>query len=174
MILQGLMAFLSARKIAKQKAISLLNNEVVTRSKKRVYEKTKLWKKTPLFTKSIINNFFNDKRRVLSTIFGVVCSASLLVCALTLNNNINGSFDKQYKDISHYDTVLYFDPSQDNTEIKTVLDEKNIKHAEIMFSYIYLQTVGDRTRPSYINVSDDPNFTDLFTIRHLKITRKYM
>lgn len=167
LLLQGLMAFLSARKIAKQKAISLLNNEVVSRSKKRFYEKTKLWKKTPLFTKSIINNFFNDKRRVLSTIFGVVCSASLLVCALTLNNNINGSFDKQYKDISHYDTILYFDPGQDNSEIKTTLDEKNIKHAEIMWSYIYLQTVGDRTRASYINVSDDPNFSELFTLKHL-------
>lgn len=168
LLLQGLMAFLSARKIAKQKAISLLNNEVISRNKKKFYEKTKLWKKTPLFTRSIINNFFTDKRRVLSTVFGVVCSASLLVCALTLNNNINGSFDKQYKDISHYDTVLYFEPDQDNSEIKATLDEKNIQHAEIMFSYVYLQTVGDRTRPAYVNVSNDPNFSELLTIRHQK------
>lgn len=168
LVLYALMAFLSCRKVIKKETVVLLNGEPIQKGKKRIFEKTRLWKKLPLLSKSVVNNIINDKRRVFSTIFGVICSATLIVCALTLNNNINGSFTKQYKTISHYDTICYFDQSQDNSEIKYALDEKNLNYAEFYRGYIDLKTPNNKSIASYLYVSDDENFSKIFTLRNAK------
>lgn len=165
LLLHALMTLLSCRKVIKKEIVVLLNGEPIQKGKKRLFEKTHLWKKLPLFSKSVVNNIFNDKRRVVSTIFGVLCSSALIVCALTLNNNINGSFTKQYNSISHYDTICYFNQNVDNSEIKSVLDDANLTYAEVYRGYVNLETPNNKSIASYLYVSDDPNFSKVFTLR---------
>ena len=166
-VLHALMTLLSCRRVIKKEIVILLNGESIQKGKKRFFEKNFLWKKLPLFSKSIVNNIFNDKRRVVSTIFGVLCSSALIVCALTLNNNINGSFTKQYNSISHYNTICYYDQNVDNSEIKSVLDNANLTYADVYRGYVYLETPNDKSIAAYLYVSDDPNFSKVFSLRKL-------
>ena len=165
--LQMLVTFISCRGLLSKKAVDLLRGENSINTKKRWYEKTRLWKKTPLLKKSVINNFFNDKRRVASTLFGIAGCASLIICALTLNNNILDSFSIQYKEISHYDTILYYDSSKNIQSIEDDLSEKNIEYSKVYNTFIYVDLPNGREIASYLYVFDDENFKDMITLKTL-------
>lgn len=165
--LQMLVTFISCRGLLSKKAVELLSGENSINTKKRWYEKTHLWKKIPLLRKSVINNFFNDKRRVISTLFGVAGCASLIMCALTINNNILDSFSIQYQEIYHFDTILYFDSYKNIQSIEDDLTEKNIEYSKIYNTFIYVDLPNGKKIASYLYVFDDDNFKDMVTLKSL-------
>lgn len=104
-----IVTYFSCKKVLKRDTLTLLSGSAETSSKRRFYEKLKIWKKLPLLTKTIINNFFNDKKRVIGTIIGVTGVMTLMTCGLTfcvdISNNCDVYFDKYQK----FDYVIYFD-----------------------------------------------------------------
>ena len=161
---QMLTVFIACRKTFRKNTLSLLHGEQSCMTKKRFYEKTRLWKHLSLFFKTIINNFWNDKRRVLSTIIGVAACSSLVVCALTLNNHILGSFDRQYETIYRFDGILYYNTSADRSDIDAKLAERGISSTEVYSTYITLNSPSGKKINTKLFVVDKNNLSRIIGI----------
>lgn len=149
--------YIACRKILKKNARELLAGPQIIQGKERFYERTGLWRSLSLYAKTIINNFFNDKRRVLGTIIGIAGSTALIVTALTLNNSISDSFITQYRDYFHFDTFVSYDNTVPNCkeEIEKVLDEFEIENANIFYTTVFLRNPSDQYFYFNILIPDD-------------------
>lgn len=137
-----LTTYLACKDILKQKATKLLTGQDQVLGKQRFYEKLKLWDKIPLFTKTIINNCFNDPRRVFATLVGVAGCCSLMVCAIVIQTNMNDSLEYQLTKVSKFDTMVYFDPDNENAQsnISIVLENNNIDYVPSLYSSYTLKS----------------------------------
>ena len=158
---------MACRKILKKNARDLLAGPQIIQGKERFYEKTKLWESLSLYSKTIINNFFNDSRRVLSTIIGIAGSTALIVTALTLNNSISDSFVVQYGDYFHFDSFVTYDNMVSNSkeEIEKILDEFEIENANIYYTTTFLRNPDNQY--FYFNIlvpDDEKNFNSLVNV----------
>lgn len=159
--------FMACRKILKKNARDLLAGPQIIQGKERFYEKTKLWESLSLYSKTIINNFFNDSRRVLGTIIGIAGSTALIVTALTLNNSISDSFIVQYGDYFHFDSFVTYDNTASNSkeEIEKIFDEFEIENANIYYTTTFLRNPDNQY--FYFNIlvpDDEKNFNSLVNV----------
>ena len=160
--IQIVTVFLAGRSLLKRNALSLIKDEKVTAVESHRYEKTGIWKRMPLLSKTIINNIFNEKKRVISTLISITGCTTLLVSAYTMNNHIFDSFKRQYEQIFNYDTILFFDPDADPEDIKGVLSEKGISFAEVSREYMNLDTPQGNEAAANLIVTDDHGFSGIF------------
>ena len=140
LILILLCTFFACRTVLKRKAIDLLVRGEENYAKSRPFEKTRIWKQMPLFYQTIIKNCLNNKRRVFATIIGIAGCASLIVCAITMNDNIQNSFDRQYSDIFLFDHIVYFmedesDNEDSGAEIQKALYDHGIESTALESSF---------------------------------------
>lgn len=167
LVVQMLAVYLACRSIFKKETLLLLNGGEASSAKKRFYEKTHLWKKLSLYSKTIINNFFADKRRVFSTVIGVAACSSLVVCALTLNNHILGSFDRQYRDVYGFDGIVYFDADAERDEIASVLAKNGINYTEVYSTHVALSSPSGKSIATYLYVTEKDDFEKIMHIADL-------
>lgn len=113
-----LTTWLACLSVLKQQAVDLLKGEKPPSAKPRFFEKWELWQRLPLFTKTVINNCINDKRRVFGTIIGIAGCTALMVTAILVNDNIQKSFERQYEDVYSYDTVVRYNVNYPDAEGK--------------------------------------------------------
>lgn len=102
----------ACRGVLKRDAVELLQGERPPSNRTRFYERWRLWRRLGLFTQTVVNNCVNDKRRVIGTLVGVAGCTALIVSAVTLNNNVNDSFNKQLTEVCTYDAVVYCNPDE--------------------------------------------------------------
>lgn len=121
----------SCNRVLRRRTVELLSGVVPPTAKEHFYESWALWKRLSLFRQVIINNCFNDKRRVVATLVGVAGCTSLIVCALTLNDNVLGSLSKQYKDIYGFDAIAQIDPTSKTAQkdVAAKLDKMSLPYA---------------------------------------------
>lgn len=160
MVLILLVSYVACRGVLKRNAIKLLNGPDVAAAKVHFYEKFKIWEKASLFTKTIINNCFNDKKRVFATVVGVAGCAALVCCAMTMRNSVMGSFNKQFDDIFSFDSVIFFDDENESgsKEIKKLLDEKNIEYSEICHTLGAIKLPEGNTGITFVMIPADDKF----------------
>lgn len=108
-----LATWFACRGVLRRNAIELLAGEKPPSAKPRFFESWALWQRMPLFTQTIVNNCLNDKRRVFGTVIGVAGCTALIVTAVTLNNNVLSSFDRQYERVYSFNAIAYCEPEQD-------------------------------------------------------------
>ena len=159
-LIQMVTVYIACERLFKKETIKLLQGGEIPKAKQRFYEKTKIFSKLSLFNKTVINNFFNDKRRVISTIIGIGACTSLVVCAITLNNHILGSFTKQYDQIYNFDTVVYLKSSKDTREIEETLANNGItNYSKIYSTNVYFNMPNGKNVVGgvYVGESDEIN-----------------
>ena len=127
-VIQLLTVYVACSRVFRKQPIELLNGTEALVSKNRFYEKLRLWQKLPLFNKTVVNNFFNDPRRVFSTIVSIAGFTALMICAMTLKFNISDSFTLHYDRVFHYNAVVYIDENADIDEFEKLLSEKNFEY----------------------------------------------
>ena len=110
MVLILLTTWLSCANVLRKDAVRLLVGTEPPTAHKRFYERWGVWKRLPLLYQTIVNNCLNDKRRMAGTIIGVAGCTALVVCALTLNNDVLASFDQQYTDEFGFNAVVALNP----------------------------------------------------------------
>jgi len=117
------------RKPAKE----LLQGPIPAEGKARWFEKTKAWNKLPLLYKAIVNNFFNEKSRVISTIIGVAGVTMLVVSPITCYFNVMDCFNRHFDEYYYFDYIINFDESEAFAEkkIKDVLDGYGIEYTSL-------------------------------------------
>lgn len=125
--------YLACRSILKQHAVDLLRGPTPPPSKTRFYEKLRIWSRLPLLIQTIINNCVNDKRRVLSTVVGVAGATALIVTAITLNNDVLKSYDKQYEDVYGFNVIAYVDSDaeQATSDVEDALQDEGATTAQV-------------------------------------------
>lgn len=162
LVSQLLITYFATHKVLKKKTIELIRNENVVLGKKRFYQKGKLWNKLSLFSKTVINNFFSDKTRVLSMLVGIVGCVSLLTCALTIDRNISGSFDYQFKNVYSFQAVVHYDG--DISSAKERLNETKYNYDDVMFTYLTIECENGKQLSAQTYVFDDNRFNEFVSI----------
>lgn len=125
--------WLAVSGVLNRQAVDLLAGEKPPSAKARFYESWGVWKKMGLLAQTTINNCVNDKRRVVGTLIGVAGCTALIACAVTLNDNVMRSFDRQYNAITHYDAVSSVaDSSKAATQGVEELEDAGMDVAEVL------------------------------------------
>jgi len=164
-------AWLSCRAILKQQAVELLKGEKPPVGKARFYEKWEAWQKLPLYTQTIVNNCVNDKKRVFSTIVGVAGCTALVVTAITLNNDVMASYNKQYQDVYSFDTIVSVDTNVNDSAnaIAHALEEDGHDSTEVFRSRMVLQLPdGNLDSVNVIAPANEADFQNLYHIKALE------
>jgi ABC-type lipoprotein release transport system permease subunit len=107
----------------KRHAVDLLRGPEAPRNKPRFYEKWKAWDRLPLYSQSMVNNFFNDRLRVFGTLVGIAGCTALVVTAMTMYVNVQETFNVQYEDVYAYTGRVAMDatPQAETQIMRTVL-----------------------------------------------------
>lgn len=163
-----IVAFLACKNILRQNALSLLNYNTVQKSKSRWFEKSKVWKRSSLLTKTIVNNALNNKARVFATFISVACCTLLCVSALSVQNTVEDTFGYHYDKIQKYDSVLYCSNITDSglNDISNILEEEKYEYAKLYYEMGALDHNGNGVCAS-LYVVDESSFSKLFSMYSL-------
>ena len=162
--------YLACRSILKEQAVDLLRGEKPPVGKERFYEKWGIWDKLPLFVQTIVNNCVNDKRRVLSTIVGVAGSAALIVTAITLNDDVLKTYDRQYQDVYGFNAITYVDNSVEGAaeNADAALQAQGATTARVyMKRFLMEQPNGESGAMRIVVPTDESAFSQVY---HMKPT----
>ena len=107
-------AWAACRFVLKHDAVHLLNDSLNSRTSRLSILLRRVVGKLPIYTQISVNNLLHDSRRVLGTIVGVAGCTALVVCAVTLNNDVGAGIGIQYRDIYHFNEIVTLDTSKDN------------------------------------------------------------
>ena len=126
-------AFLACYKTLRKSPLTLLNGPEPPSSKANIIERTALYNKLSLFSKCFVRNFMNDKRRVIATLIGIIGCTALTVSSITFDLSVTGCTKRQFSDLQHFDTIVYFDPDKIEAQdkIAKVLSEKTDNYAKV-------------------------------------------
>lgn len=129
-----LITYMACGKILRQSAVSLLAGPVPPEAKQRFFEKSKTWEKMSLINKTIVNNLFNDKSRVIGTIIGVAGCTALIVTSMTMSERLGYTFNLQFDKLYDYEVIVQYDSEIDGAQdrIQKVLDDNNAASASII------------------------------------------
>lgn len=134
-VLLILTALIASANVSKQKALKLLSGEqLISDAEHRWLEKLPFWERTSLLRKTIVKNCLNDRRRVFATLVGIMGCTALVVCALTMYNNLEGSLDRSMEKITTLDTILYFGGGKaEEAALSERLDETGAEYAGLLY-----------------------------------------
>ena len=159
--------YLACRRVLKEHAIELLRGEKPPAGKTRFYEKWGIWEKVPLFIQTIVNNCVNDRRRVLSTIVGVAGSTALIVTAITLNNDVMKSYDRQYQDVYGFNAIAYVDSGVEGAigEVESALEGEGATATRVfMKRYLMEQPDGKSGAMRVIVPLEEDAFAQAYSV----------
>ncbi|MBE6014823.1 MAG: FtsX-like permease family protein [Lachnospiraceae bacterium] len=162
-----LSTYVACRRILREQPVTLLAGPTPSDGRARFYEKSKLWKRLSLFSKTMFNNFFTDKRRVIGTLIGITGCTAMLVCGMVINLNSIKSSDIMFNELNPFDTLIMFDGKQEGAKdkIQKVLEENNIESSSFASYCIRMVLPDDRVNICYVYASDDENFPKFFKLK---------
>ena len=146
--------YLACSSMVKRNVTELLQGPKTSFGKRRFYESFKFWDRLSLLSKTIINNFVNDKRRVFATIVGIAGCTALIVSSLTFRNNVLKSIDVQFERYYHFDSFITFSDDSAKKEIEKVLDGYKLEYLETNRTLTKIKTGDDVSAIIYLYVYD--------------------
>ena len=159
--------YLACRQILKQHAVELLRGEKPPEGKARFYEKWDTWDKLTLFVQTIVNNCVNDKRRLQSTIVGVAGCTALIVTAITLNNDVMKSYDRQYEEVYGFNAITYADSDPEDAvdNLEAALESEGFPSAQVISKgYLMEQPNGESGAMNVVVPFDGDAFAQLYHV----------
>ncbi len=161
--------FIACYNLSSKKAHILLVGE--ESENKKTYdwiEKLPIIRKLSTFTKSTVKGCFENKRRVVATIIGVIGSTALIVSALTMYINLDKSLKINFKDITNYDKTVLFEQKDSKEKIKSVLDSKGYEYTDSLFTFGTTTLKNKENIFTTIYVVDDMKFYDFLHLRNIE------
>ncbi len=156
----------SCHRVLARRTQELLSGQRPPTAKEHFFESWGIYKRLSLLGQVVVNNCVNEKRRVVATLIGVAGCTSLVVCALTLNNNVLGSMDAQYKDVYGFNAIAQLDPSVKDASaaVSKRLDEKSMENAPTYRKTCTLSANGDVALATLFVPTDAQKFQDMYHI----------
>ena len=158
---------LACRGILRRQAVDLLRGETPTAAKARFYEKWAVWERASVLTQTIVNNCVNDKRRVFSTIVGVAGCTALIVTAITLNNDVLHSYDRQYANVYGFNAITYVDSEADGAAdgVEETFEGQGLEATQVVRKTLMLkQPDGNAGAVIALVPMDEEGFSRLYHI----------
>lgn len=135
----GLMSatYLSVCAVIKREPIELLQDVKEDESKQLFFERCCWWEKQSFINKMVVKNIFNDSRRVISTIIGIVSCTALLVVSIYFSKNILDSKKQVFSDEIHFDQILLYDEESEKagSDIEKVLKSEGLDYVKVAYDY---------------------------------------
>ncbi len=159
--------YLACRSILKEHAVELLRGPKPPEAKRHFYEKWGIWETLPLFIQTIVNNCVNDKRRVLSTIVGVAGCTALIVTAITLNNDVLKSYDRQYQNVYGFNDITYVDSKFEGAVEKAeqVFKQEDTMATQVLRkTYLLEQPNGESGMITVVVPVEEDTFSQLYHV----------
>lgn len=161
-----LTVFVACFRVSSKKAYNLLSGEEKPHKHHNLIDKFILTRNLSTYAKSAINGIYENKRRVIATIIGVIGSTTLVTSALTMYLNLDKSFKINFNGIVNYDkTILFEDPSIEY-RIENILLNNNYKYTKTLYTQgVSTLDNGENIMTTLYVVSDD-SFYDLLNIKN--------
>lgn len=160
-------ALVASVSISKKPALKLLSGET-EETKIRDPEKWPFFRRLSFLNKTIVLNFLKDKRRVFATLVGIIGCTALVVSALSMYNNLVGSFTRNMEKVSQYDTMVYFSGDEETKEkLIELFRENGLRYSETFRTNGVMQTPEGEGLVTELYVSDSPEFHDLYHLYDL-------
>lgn len=166
-ILAGvLVSYIACRSTLKQNAVVLLAGPKPASGKAHVYEKIPGWEKLSLFSKTIVNNFVTEKRRIFGTLIGIAGSTVLVICGSSLYKNVEKSYERHFNNVMQFNHLLYFDYDNEGCldEIKGILGNEGIKSYEIYTDFQNIIIPNGVKNIISVFVAKDESFTECYKL----------
>ena len=90
------------------------------------------------------------------------------MCAITLNNNILGSFTKQYDKIYDFDQIVYYDSTKETLELEeTLIDNGITNYSKIYSTIVYLNMPNGKNVHTYLYVGESDEINKIIHLYDL-------
>lgn len=168
-ILVFITVFIACYSLSSKKAHILLVGEESENKKTYFWiEKLPIIRGLSTFTKSAIKSCFENKRRVLATVIGVIGSAALVVSALTMYINLDKSLKINFKNITNYDKTILFEQKDSKEKIEKVFKNKGYDYTEALYTFGATTLKNKENIVTTIYVVDDLKFYDFLHLRNIE------
>lgn len=133
--------WLPCRRMFRKPAIELLRGNTSGMGRTRFYEKSALWKRMSLYSKTTVNNLVSDTPRMIATLVGVSGCLSLIIMSLTLWNSLRMSPIRHFSDIWLYDAAVVSDKSIANAQqqVEKTLSDQSIAYMPLYRESVYME-----------------------------------
>ena len=170
-LLNVLATFLACFDLLKSPAALLMKGDTIASRKRKQKKKNQDDDSNgSLYSKLIIRNMFNEKARVLTSIFIIAASCFMIGVAFSISDGFKGMYNRQAIDIYKYDFKIQYNDNiteEEKNKIIKVLnnygsDYLDARYAPYLYekdhnlSGIYLLTADDRIQ-DYVSVTDNNN-----------------
>ncbi len=167
-ILVFITVFIACYSLSSKKAHILLVGE--ESENKKTYdwiEKIPIIRGFSTFTKSAVKGCFENKRRVIATIIGVIGSTALVVSALTMYINLDKSLRINFKNITNYDKTILFEQKESEEKIEKALNSKDYEYTKALYTFGTTTLKNEENIVTTIYVTDDSNFYNFLHLRNI-------
>lgn len=167
LLLMLLCTWFACYDIHKKNPVELLTGSFAIKKGKLFFEKLSIFKRLSPFNKVVVRNFFIDRKRVISTILGIVGCTALVVCAITMSDNTDMSFGKQFDKFYSFNKIVYYQNVENKKTEKNI--KNRLKNKGIKFACAHcgagLVSMPDKTQMgAQFYVPTDDNFEDFVKI----------
>lgn len=133
--------WLPCRRMFRKPAIELLRGNTSGMGRTRFYEKSALWKRMSLYSKTTVNNLVSDTPRMIATLVGVSGCLSLIIMSLTLWNSLRMSPVRHFSDVWLYDAAVVSDKnvSSAQQQVERILSDQNIAYMPLYRESVYME-----------------------------------
>lgn len=133
--------WLPCRRMFRKPAIELLRGNTSGMGRTHFYEKSALWKRMSLYSKTTVNNLVSDTPRLIATLVGVSGCLSLIIMSLTLWNSLRMSPIQHFSDIWLYDAAVVSDKNVSGAQqqVENILSEQSIAYMPLYRESAYIE-----------------------------------
>lgn len=130
-----------------------------------------VWRHLSFSWKVTFRNLFRYKKRFIMTVIGIAGCTALLLTGLGLSNAINDIIDKQFSEITKYNTSIALDDTitnEDRAAAESILDEDRFAsgHTLVLRQNMLVQGPAKKDTHTEVMVVEEPeSFGDFFTLR---------
>lgn len=169
----SLVSFFVCRKNLRHKPATLMRPKTPKAGKRILLERiTPLWKRFNFSSKVTWRNLFRYKSRLFMTAIGIAGCTALMLAAFGLYNSINDVCDKQFVELSKYNTIIVTDEEKSAQDLKELCgaisaDTRFSDSTLIMQKSVSISSEDESIADDvYLTVAQDAeSFENLITLR---------
>ena len=119
---------LTIRKVVKEKPSELMRPKAPANGKRVILERIPfIWNRINFSNKITVRNLFRYKKRVITTITGILGCTALMLSGFGIRDSVIGIPDRQYKDVFNFDEMVYIIGDNSKQSLDDIFSSKDIK-----------------------------------------------
>ncbi|MBQ8278640.1 MAG: ABC transporter permease [Roseburia sp.] len=168
MIIFMIASFAACKKEIALPATELLRGETLEREKPFFFEKFGFYKKSRLYTRTMIKNVLGDTPRMMTTVVGVAGCVLLLVISFTMLLAMQDSSVVQFENYFLYEERLVVDTDNGNVEaFESILGAEDVEYIRIQDRLkLYREPGGNWSGAHVVAVSDAERLKEFMVLEN--------